>query len=729
MEPLYSDEDIDIRIKALEQKHLADPKNVRLMNEGQVGMYKYVLSSTNQVICVEGSAGTGKTTTMQNINEAYKEMGFNSWGLSPSWKAAGGLGNELGLDKFYAVTKFINMLKPFTDANGNEIPAKVTLTSKDVIYVDEAGMLGIEDAQFLLKAIKDAGARMVMIGDTLQLAPVSAGDPLSMAIRVNGGYRLDTIVRQHNAKNEETLRLTARMREASALFVESGKSGINKNKEGSRADAENMSDEMKAASKKGKTGDPNIAKALGIYRDEGKILFEKDGRDTFLKIAERYAHFAEIEKGNLQEVLVVTNRNKDVHQANAIIRQKLIKLGMLGEDEITISAYRRDEKEDTIGHSLKLRAKERVIFGGKQLEINGFTINNSDFATVIAVEAGKGGQEPKLTLRFDKTEKHDEFTLIVTPSQLAAEDRMTNRAPRPVLQNSYCVTIHSSQGMTVNRSILASVNGADYRLSYVGLTRHRHDAELIVNTKRMEVSALVNDGLIITNENGMLKIPHPENKEDIEIDPQDYKLTQEDYFNRVVFEASQSESKSNFTGLSFYKDDDALVEFLDDENRYATHYGKLHAQGRLKEEDLQKKIIDNKARLGGDVHKIAGVLKTNQESEIVVSKPLAHNNDNSRLHTQVHQLKAPSERELKLLKGTYTMNTFLLDSLTKNISKLELKDIKWNSELESQYRGEFEAFLLGHGAVQNPKLKNRPNQINLCDGVSGGKVLIPIHSL
>ncbi|WP_273728858.1 MobF family relaxase [Brucella gallinifaecis] len=723
MEPLYSDEDIDIRIKALEQKHLADPKNVRLMNEGQVGMYKYALSSTNQVICIEGSAGTGKTTTMQNINEAYKEMGFNSWGISPSWKAASGLGNELSLDpdKFFAVTKFINMLKPFTDANGNEIPAKVTLTSKDVIYVDEAGMLGIEDAQFLLKAVKDAGARMIMLGDSYQLAPVSAGDPLSMAIRVNGGYRLDTIVRQHNAKNEETLRLTARMREASSLFVESAKTdGIGKNTEGSRADTDNQSSEQKDAAKKNKKGDPNIAKALGIYREEGKILFEKDAKDTYLKIADRYAHFAEIENGNLAEVLVVTNRNRDVHISNEYIRNRLIKLGMLDTEEVVISAYRRDEKEDTIGHNLKIRAKERLIFGGKQIQIEGMTINNSDMCTVVSVEAGKAGGEPKLTLRFDKTEKHDAFTLTVTPSQLSAEDKTKDRLPRPVLQHAYAITVHASQGATVNRSIVANVNGIDFRLAYVGMTRHRHDTEMIVNTKRMEINALVDDGLIIREENGNLIIPHPEGKEDIEIPESEYKLTEEDYFNRIVFEASQAEFKSNFTGLSFYKDDDALVEFLDDDNRYSTHYSKLQAQGRLKEEDLQRKIIDNKARLSGDVHKIAGILNTDDKKPVVESVKQSNNN-NTQLNTKINQLKTPTTEELTLLKGDFKMNYDLLDKISKDVSRIKVSDIKWTNELESQYRGEFENFLLAHGAVQNPKMRNKPHQLNLCDGISGGE--------
>lgn len=67
------------------------------------------------------------------------------------------------------------------------------------------------------------------------------------------------------------------------------------------------------------------------------------------------------------------------------------------------------------------------------------------------------------------------------------------------------------------------------------------------------------------------------------------------------------------------------------------------------------------------------------------------------------------------------MNYDLLDKISKDVSKLKISDIKWTNELESQYRGELENFLLAHGAAQNPKMRNKPHQLNLCDGISGGQ--------
>lgn len=738
MKPISSDAEIKAQMDTVMAAHYADPENVRMPNEGQIGMHNYVLSSEDQVICVEGSAGTGKTTTMQLINEAMGKAGLNAYGISPSWKAAGGLGNELGLpdDKFFAITKFINSLKSYTDPDTGRIrAAKIQLTSKDVVIVDEAGMMGIEDAQFLVQEVKKAGARLIMLGDTLQLAPVAAGDPLSMAIRVNGGFRLDTIVRQSDNSNEETKRLTARMREASAAFVDSGKSGgIGKNAEGSHNDP--------SSGKKGKAGDPNIAKALGIYYDEGRIKFAKDAKSTFHLVADRYMHFVDLEKGNLREILVVTNRNKDVHTSNFYIRRELIKVGTLGKKEIIVKAYRRDEKDDTIGHDLKIRANERVIFGGKQLVIDGFTINNSDMATVLEVEPGKGNSEPTMTLRFDKTDKHDAFTITVTPSQLAADDRMSDRMPRPVLQHAYAVTVHASQGATVNRAIVANVNGIDYRLAYVGLTRHRKDAEMIVNIGRMELNAMVNDGLIIREENGDLIIPHPEGKEDIVIPEDEYKLTEDDYMNRLVFEASQAEFKSNFTGLSMYRTREELETFLDDPDRFVTHLQKLQAQGRLDEEDLRKRIIDNKARLQGDLHKVSGTMSNAMAStlsealvaklkEIVVESDASLNAIQNgkpsivkmlpKLTTTLNTPTAPTKEALDELKRSYSMTDELTNKMTMDVSAFKSKDFKWNNEIEETYRDNLEAFMLANGAVQNPKLKNSKFKLNFCDHLVKGE--------
>lgn len=725
MKPMRTDQEIEDALAEMQSKHDADPKNNKMLNEEQVGMYKYVLSSNQQVVCVEGSAGTGKTFSMSTVHEAVKTAGRRMLGLSPSWKAASILRDDLSLgnDAFFATAKFI----------AEHRAGKVKIDANTVIVVDEAGMMGIEDAQYILEAVKAVGGRLILQGDTKQLAPVAAGDPLTLGIRMNGGYRLNNIVRQNDNTNDETKRLTARMREASGEFVKSGLEGVNKNPEGSR---DNADDPNKKPAKH--NGDPHIAKALGIYHEEGRIIFSKTAGDAYTEVAQRYLRNAQLEKGNLKECLVVTNRNKDVHELNRNIRRAMIKAGHFGDVEVEFDAYRRDEKEDTVGHKLKLRAGERVIFGGKQFTVNaasGLMVNNSDMATVERVTPRKG-QEPLITLRFDKTEKHPEILVTVTPSQLAAEDRFADRKPLPVLQHAYAVTVHAAQGTTVNRCIVANINGIDYRLAYVGLTRHRHDAEMVVNTGRMEVNALVKDGLIIREENGNLIIPHPENKDDIVIPEDEYKLTEEDYMNRLIFEASSSESKSNFSDLCFYKTRDGLEAFLADGNRFQTHVEKLREQGRLTEADLERRIIDNKARLDSlrkaasvsgslskdDIQNMQGgtAQSSSDNAKQIYSKSFVNGvaSSNAKNTNSITINQQPKMEELTEIKRRYNVNPNTLDRMKLDIPT---SHIKWDADLETRYRNELQAFMIEHGAVPNPKQKSTATSLAFCDGVTNGK--------
>lgn len=724
MKSMRTDQEIADALSEMQAKHDADPKKNKMLNEEQVGMYKYVLSSKQQVICLEGSAGTGKTFGMKSVNDAVKMAGMKMVGLSPAWKAAGGLRDELGLadGDFFAIAKFIAEHKA----------GKYKLAAEHVITVDEAGMMGIEDAQYLVEATKAAGARVIFLGDTMQLAPVAAGNSLTLAMRLNGGYRLNNIVRQNDNTNEETKRLTARMREASGEFVKSGLEGLNKNPEGSR---DNADDPNKKAPKF--RGDPHIAKALGIYHEEGRIIFAKTAGDAYTEVAQRYLRNAQLEKGNLKECLVVTNRNKDVHELNKNIRRAMIKAGHFGDVEVEFDAYRRDEKEDTVGHKLKLRAGERVIFGGKQFTVNaasGLMVNNSDMATVERVTPRKG-QEPLITLRFDKTEKHPEILVALTPSQLAAEDRFADRKPLPVLQHAYAVTVHAAQGTTTNRCIVANVNGIDYRLAYVGLTRHRHDAEMVVNIGRMEINALVKDGLIIREENGNLIIPHPEDKEDIVIPEDEYKFTEDDYMNRLIFEASSSESKSNFSDLSFYKTKDGLEAFLADTNRFQTHIEKLREQGRLTEADLERRIIDNKARLDSmrKAASVSGSLSKEEIQNLTNGTPLSSSDNakqdyakpfvndvaaNDSKNTNSITINQPTTEELNDLKRRYNVSELTLEKMKLDIPS---SIIKWDVDLETRYRNELEMFMIEHGAVPNPKQKSTASSLAFCDGVTNGK--------
>ncbi|WP_395517751.1 MobF family relaxase [Pseudorhizobium flavum] len=588
------------QIEEIIERYKPDPeKGIRGLNPEQVGGLRYVLGSQQFVTVFEGSAGSGKTFSMGLVKEVAEASGFEVYGIAPAWRAAGVLREDLELrdEMSKACAKWIAQHKV----------GKVDIDSNTVVIIDEAGMVGVEDAEYIVKAVQDGGGRVVMLGDTKQLAPVASGSPMSLAMRLNGSYRLNIIMRQNDDTNDETKRLTARFREASSHFVKAGLSGVNEGgKRGEEAKAE-----ADAAGKKPKfQSNAHIEAALAIYNEEDRMHWCPDHESTYHAVADKYLELLAIEQ-DPTEVMIVTNRNSDVHNINREVRQLLIEAGMLGETEVEFRTYTRNNKEDEVGHILKVREGDRLIFGGRQLEPantgSPFQINNSDMLSVKAIEIDPDGGEPTLHLVFDK---EPDTIVKAKPSQLAAIDPFNDREPRPVLQHAYAVTVHASQGATVNRAIVANVNGIDYRLAYVGMTRHRKDCHMITNVGRIEENRMVKAGIVLVDDNGKMSIPHPEKQT---VPEGEFQLGPEQWFQAVVYEASISDSKANFTDLEQYKEKAALQDFLANDNRFADHLTRLQGIQLDKLQNLENKIIDNKARLGPG-GKIGASLAADQDS-------------------------------------------------------------------------------------------------------------------
>lgn len=564
------------------------------LNDEQAMGINYLLSSTSPILNFEGSAGTGKTFTMKVFREAvegvYRELGYEVHGISPSWKAAGGLRDELELrdEVSKALAKWI----------ADHKAGKFAVTEKTIVIIDEAGMAGMAEMEYITRVVSEAGGRIVMLGDVQQLSPVAAGSPMALSLRVNGGHRLNVIMRQKDDTNEETKRLTALYREASAEFVLAGRKGLGKNEEGSRKDAD-------APGKKKKYKiNPHIEKALRIYYDEGRMIFKESALDTYHASADQYVKALELENGNMREVLMITNRNSDLHKINAETRMVLIKKGVLGSKGTKVKVYTRDNRDDEVGVTTDFRDNDRIIFGGKQIVLDdGFIINNSDMATIQKiVEHGKD-KEPEFHLVFDKDPSR---VVVVTPSQLSVVDPFNKREPRPVMQHAYCVTVHASQGVTVNRCILSNPNGVGYSLAYVGMTRHRKDAWMVVNTERIELNKLAKQGIIMREEDGRIVIPHEDGERFL--DPEDFKLTEEHCFKTVAYEASIWEPNSNVSDHRFLQGKKALADFMADENRFLSHSERLIHECKDQLDNLERTVIDNKARLDGKVGKSKGFM-------------------------------------------------------------------------------------------------------------------------
>ncbi|BCI52222.1 TraA/ATP-dependent exoDNAse/relaxase [Mycolicibacterium litorale] len=110
-------------------------------------------------------AGAGKTTSLRALNAAVKRRhGGTIVVLAPTGKAVDVAVREGVGDTGYTIAKALLMLQR------NELE----LAPSTLVVVDEAGMVGTDDLRQLLTATTAAGAKIVLVGDAHQLAPVKA---------------------------------------------------------------------------------------------------------------------------------------------------------------------------------------------------------------------------------------------------------------------------------------------------------------------------------------------------------------------------------------------------------------------------------------------------------------------------------------------------------------------------------------------------------------------------
>ena len=156
-----------------------------------------VLSSRDRITGLQGLAGAGKTTTLRELHAAVRASGRELIVCAPSAAATDVLRKE-GFFEAVTVAKFLAQTDP------------ARLPSHAVLVVDEAGTLGTRDMNKIFE--KAMGARVVLVGDTGQHAPVAQGDALRI-LENHSGYRfgqLTEIRRQRSEALKETVSLAAR---------------------------------------------------------------------------------------------------------------------------------------------------------------------------------------------------------------------------------------------------------------------------------------------------------------------------------------------------------------------------------------------------------------------------------------------------------------------------------------------------------------------------------------
>lgn len=158
------------------------------LNESQRSAFSHIISPGDLKI-VTGLAGTGKSYLMGVAREAFRQSGFNVTGVCLSGIAAKGLQDGSGIPSTTVESKLYQW------GRGEGL-----LTKKDVLVIDEAGMLGTKKMSQLLHMANDTGAKVVIVHDKEQLGAIQAGAPSRALAERFGEVKLTDVVRQHSAE-------------------------------------------------------------------------------------------------------------------------------------------------------------------------------------------------------------------------------------------------------------------------------------------------------------------------------------------------------------------------------------------------------------------------------------------------------------------------------------------------------------------------------------------------
>ena len=169
------------------------------LTEGQKEAVRLILRSRDPVVGVQGFAGTGKTRMLNEV--ATLAGGRQVFGLAPSSESARVLGVEGGIGVTtlqWLLTRYGSIAEG--TATEEEI-ARARETFEDaVVVVDEASMVGTVQMRDLQRILAPLGvARLVLVGDSLQLRSVAAGQPFRLLQRAGmATARMDDVIRQRS---------------------------------------------------------------------------------------------------------------------------------------------------------------------------------------------------------------------------------------------------------------------------------------------------------------------------------------------------------------------------------------------------------------------------------------------------------------------------------------------------------------------------------------------------
>jgi conjugative relaxase-like TrwC/TraI family protein len=279
----------------------AEDKQGFKYTDGQKEAITTVLTTEDRYVAVQGLAGTGKTTMLRSLKEMAQEQGYTVRGMAPTGAASKVLARETGI-----ATDTVSMfqIKERQLQKDNEFAQQFApdfQRKPEMWIVDESSFLSQRQKAQLDHMAAKAGAKVVYLGDTLQLQGVEAGKPFELAQKQGG---IETAYMTEISR-QKTPDLKA------AVDIITGRDQLT---DGGRLTAVELKNNARAFEHMDKTGMVKEVTNGGLIDAAVKDVLA-------MSAAER------------ERTIVITAYNKDRHEINAGVRDGLKQTGEVSRIE------------------------------------------------------------------------------------------------------------------------------------------------------------------------------------------------------------------------------------------------------------------------------------------------------------------------------------------------------------------------------------------------------------
>ena len=279
----------------------------------QRAAFEHVTDSRGLSVFV-GYAGTGKSAMLGVARQAWESAGYTVRSAALSGIAAEGLEHGSGI-----ASRTIASLE-HQWGQGREL-----LTARDVLVIDEAGMVGSRQMERVLSHAADAGAKVVLVGDPQQLQAIEAGAAFRAIHERHGGVEISEVRRQHDSWQQEATRHLA-----------TGRTGL----------------------------------AIQAYGDRGMVHSAETREAARGELIERWDRERQASASDTR--IILSHTNGEVRELNDAARGRLRASGELGED-VAIRAERGERR---------FASGDRIMFLRNE---RGLGVKNGTLGTVAKV--------------------------------------------------------------------------------------------------------------------------------------------------------------------------------------------------------------------------------------------------------------------------------------------------------------------------------------------------------